>query len=193
MAPGGRLPGWHPAREFHHGPELKRSIREAEDTDAVDLSLNSKIKYQDAEKNLREKDMGQLRLLDRRSPDTASLVLRTSPPPCRPNLTLAGCRLARATPPAGLPVLRPIPSSIHATAQYPGGTGRCSRRSLPDRWQPSPFQRVVCVKFCKKYFRKIQFSSVDRRRACGNVGKLSVLGEAFPSLRGNPCLLADFL
>ena len=74
MAPGGRLPGWHPAREFHHGPELKRSIREAEDTDAVDLSLNSKIKYQDAEKNLREKDMGQLRLLDRRSPDTGSWI-----------------------------------------------------------------------------------------------------------------------
>ena len=49
----------------------------------------------------------------------ASLVLRTSPPPCRPNLTLAGCRLARATPPAGLPVLRPIPSSIHATANTP--------------------------------------------------------------------------
>ena len=24
-----------------------------------------------------------------------------------------------------------------------GGTGRCSRRSLPDRWQPSPFQRRV--------------------------------------------------
>ena len=154
MAPGGRLPGWHPAREFHHGPELKRSIREAEDTDAVDLSLNSKIKYQDAEKNLREKDMGQLRLLDRRSPDTAFLVLRTSPPPCRPNLTLAGCRLARATPPAGLPVLRPIPSSIHATAQYPGGTSRCSRRSLPDRWQPSPFQRRVG-------FRIVRFDGVD--------------------------------
>ena len=119
MAPGGRLPGWHPAREFHHGPELKRSIREAEDTDAVDLSLNSKIKYQDAEKNLREKDMGQLRLLDRRSPDTASLVLRTSPPPCRPNLTLAGCRLAHATPPAGLPVLRPSPPSTRAAATTP--------------------------------------------------------------------------
>ena len=27
--------------------------------------------------------------------------------------------------------------------QYPGGTGRCSRRSLPDRWQPSPFLRRV--------------------------------------------------
>ncbi len=52
---------------------------------------------------------------------------------------------------------------------------------------------VVCVKFCKKYFRKSQFLSVDRRRACGNVGKLNVLGEAFPSLRGNPRLVADFL
>ena len=45
--------------------------------------------------------------------------LRTSPPPCWPNLTLAGCRLARATPPAELPVLRPVPSSIHATANTP--------------------------------------------------------------------------
>ena len=77
MAPGGRLPGWHPAREFHHGPELKRSIREAEDTGAVDLSLNPKIKYQDAEKNLREKDMGQLCLLDRRSPDMGSWIKST--------------------------------------------------------------------------------------------------------------------
>ena len=40
-------------------------------------------------------------------------------------------------------MLRPVPSSLHATAKYPGGTGRCSRRSLPDRWQPSPFQRRV--------------------------------------------------
>ena len=59
----------------------------------------------------------------------ASLVLRTSPPPCRPNLTLAGCRLARATPPAGLPVLRPIPSSIHATANTPAEpVGACVAR-----------------------------------------------------------------
>ena len=67
----------------------------------------------------------------------------------------------------------------------PGSTSTCTASTIS--------RPVVCVKFCKKYFRKIQFSSVDRRRACGNVGKLSVLGEAFPSLRGNPCLLADFL
>ncbi len=69
----------------------------------------------------------------------ASLVLRTSPPPCRPNLALAGCRLARATPPAGLPVLRPSPPFHTCRRYYPGGTGRCLRRSLPDRWQPSPY------------------------------------------------------
>ena len=35
-------------------------------------------------------------------------------------------------------------SLLHACRrQYPGGTGRCSRRSLPDRCQPSPFQRRV--------------------------------------------------
>ena len=39
--------------------------------------------------------------------------------PDRPDLTLAGCRLARATPPAGLPVLRPIPSSTRAAAITP--------------------------------------------------------------------------
>ena len=26
---------------------------------------------------------------------------------------------------------------------YPGGIGRCSRHSLPDRWQPSPYSRRV--------------------------------------------------
>ena len=33
-----------------------------------------KSNIKDAEKNLREKDMGQLRLLDRRSPDTGSWI-----------------------------------------------------------------------------------------------------------------------
>ena len=55
--------------------------------------------------------------LHRRYP--ASSVLRASPPPCRPGLTLAGCRLTRASPPAGLPVLRPFPSSTRAAATTP--------------------------------------------------------------------------
>ena len=73
---------------------------------------------------------------------SASPVLRASPPPRRSRLTLTGSRLTRATPPAGLPVLLPPPSCPHAS-HYPGETDRCSRRSLPGRWQPSPFLRRV--------------------------------------------------
>ena len=58
----------------------------------------------------------------------ASLVLPTSPPPCRPNLTLVGCWLARATQPAGLLVLRPIPLP-YMPPPIPRGTGRCSGRT----------------------------------------------------------------
>ena len=36
------------------------------------------------------------------------------------------------------------PSPFHTCCRYcPGGSGRCLRRSLPDRWQPSTFQRRV--------------------------------------------------
>ena len=70
-------------------------------------------------------------------------VLQASPPPCRPDLTLAGCRLARATPPDRA---SRVASTLlfHACCRhYPGGTCRCLRRSLPDRWQPSPISRRV--------------------------------------------------
>ena len=72
-----------------------------------------------------------------------SAVVRASPPPCP----------ARPVP-CGIPVWR-----VHATDRasrvaavsllrtchrpYPGGTDRCSHRSLPGRWQPSPFSRRV--------------------------------------------------
>ena len=49
----------------------------------------------------------------------ASPVLRASPPPRRPRLTLTGSRLTRATPPAGLPVLPLSPSYPHAIANTP--------------------------------------------------------------------------
>ena len=49
--------------------------------------------------------------------------------PARPDLTLAGCRLARATPPPGLPVLRPFPSSMRAVATTPAeSVGVCVAR-----------------------------------------------------------------
>ena len=68
----------------------------------------------------------------------ASLVLQASPPPCRPNLTLTGCRLARATPPGRASRVASTLLFHACCRQYPGGTRRCVRRSLPDGYQPSP-------------------------------------------------------
>ena len=73
----------------------------------------------------------------------ASPVLQASPPPCRPNLTLTGCRLARATPPDRASRVASTLLFHACCRQYPGGTCRCVRRSLPDRWQPSPISRRV--------------------------------------------------
>ena len=72
-----------------------------------------------------------------------SPVLRASPPPCRPDLTLTGCRLARATPPHRASRVASIPLFHACCHQYPGGTRRCVCRSLPDRCQPSPNLRRV--------------------------------------------------
>ena len=69
----------------------------------------------------------------------ASQVLWASPRPCRPGLTLAGCRLARATPPNRASRVASIPLFHACCRHYPGGTCRCLCHSLPDRWQPSPF------------------------------------------------------
>ena len=73
----------------------------------------------------------------------ASQVLRASPPPYRPDPALAGCRLARATPPDRASRVASIPLFHACCRHYPGETCRCLRRSLPDRCQPSPFSRRV--------------------------------------------------
>ena len=52
-------------REFHHGPEPKRSIYEAEDTDAVDLPFNLIRPASHAEYYRRRSNTGELCLLDR--------------------------------------------------------------------------------------------------------------------------------
>ena len=57
--------------------------------------------------------------LHRRYPASPVLLVGPLRHPERPDLTLAGCRLARATPPPGLPVLRPFPSSTRAAAITP--------------------------------------------------------------------------
>ena len=79
--------------------------------------------------------------LHRRYP--ASPVLQASPPPCaaRPDprgLSVGACHATgRASRVASVPL-------FHACCRhYPGGAGRCLRRSLPDPWQPSPLNRRV--------------------------------------------------
>ena len=79
--------------------------------------------------------------LHRRYP--ASPVLQASPPPCaaQPDprgLSVGACHATgRASRVASVPL-------FHACCRhYPGGAGRCLRRSLPDPWQPSPLNRRV--------------------------------------------------
>ena len=84
-----------------------------------------------------------LRLLPSAGHYPASLVLQASPPPCRPNLTLTGCRLARATPPDRASRVASTLLFHACCRQYPGGTRRCVRRSLPDGYQPSPLSGRV--------------------------------------------------
>ncbi len=123
-------------------------------------------------------------------------------PSLRSNSGHIGLRLSRRLAPSDVFLARGTPAEVAGLSN--GGAGQKGRLAYVfmrrhEAYWLSPIQRVqtrlmkvftvVCVKFCKKYFRKIQFLSIDRRRACGNVGKLSVLGEAFPRLRGNPRLL----
>jgi len=96
------------------------------------------------------------------------------PPPALPGFS--GTTGLSATPtaqagPHGFPV-----DACHATGgasrvatlsllptchrHYPGGTGRCSRRSLPDRCQPSPFLRRVG-------FRITRFEACSAFTRCG--------------------------
>ena len=72
-----------------------------------------------------------------------SPVLRASPPPCRPDSALTGCRLARATPPVRASRVASILLFHACCRQYPGGTRRCLCRSLADGWQPSPLSGRV--------------------------------------------------
>ena len=110
--------------------------------------------------------------LRRRYP--ASPVLQASPPPCRPDLALAGCRLARATPPDRA---SRVASTLlfHACCRhYPGGTCRCMCRSLPDRCQPSPFLwrvgfRITRFEACSA------FTGVAARR--GSVAEKGRVGD----------------
>ena len=96
--------------------------------------------------------------------------------PERPGLSLAGRRLARVMPPPGFPVLHPSP--LHACRRhYPGGTGRCVRRSLPDRYQPSPSYRrvgfrIINFEACSAFTRVATGMAAESPVATRSVGVL---------------------
>ena len=106
-------------------------------------------------------------------PSNAALELRplsstgiTRPPryygplrhPGRPDPSLAGCQLARATPPPGLPVLPPSSSSLRAAATTPAEPVGVCVAHFPTRWQPSPLYgrvgfRISCFEACSAFPR----------------------------------------
>ena len=76
--------------------------------------------------------------------------------PDRPGLSLAGFRLVRATPPTGLPVLPPSPSSMRAAATTPVEPAGARVARFPRGWQPSPNGRRVgfhigCFEACSAF------------------------------------------
>ena len=95
----------------------------------------------------------------------ASSVLRASPPPqARPvsrGLPVGTCHAT-----SGASRVASI-SFLHACRHHsPGGTGRCSRRSLPDPCQPSPNYRRVGFRIIS--FEACSAFSSARRRRCGS-------------------------
>ena len=110
--------------------------------------------------------------LHRRYP--ASPVLQASPPPCaaQPDprgLSVGACHATgRASRVASVPL-------FHACCRhYPGGAGRCLRRSLPDPWQPSPLNRRVG-------FRIIGFEACTAFRTLRPAWSLSRQGDPLAS------------
>jgi len=86
-------------------------------------------------------------------PADLSATLSVQPDPR--GLSVGACH---ATGRASRVASNPLFHTCHR--QYPGGTGRCSRRSLPDRWQPSPFQRrvgfrIVLFEACSAFTRVV--------------------------------------
>ena len=104
----------------------------------------------------------------------ASTVVRASPPPWPARPCPHGRRLARATPPAGLPVLRPLPSSMRAAATTPAErVGACvarfpTRGSLPRRTGGSASALLVS-------------RPAQRSESCGPHGHGAAHGSPFPS------------
>ena len=79
--------------------------------------------------------------LHRRYP--ASPVIRASPPPCPTRPDPHGLSVGSYVATGRVSRVASTPLFPACRRHYPGGAGRCWRRSLPDPWQPSPLNRRV--------------------------------------------------
>ena len=107
----------------------------------IALIAGSRHRHSRQPSSFRHRSSPEAPFLDRHYP--ASSLLRASPPPrpARPAPRGGPVRACHATDGASRVASIPL---LHACRRhYPGGTGRCPRRSLPGRWQPSPNSRRV--------------------------------------------------
>ncbi len=94
--------------------------------------------------------------LRRRYP--VSPVLRASPPPRAARPDPHGLSVGAYAATGGASRVASTPLFHACRRHYPGGTGRCLRRSLPDPWQPSPLNsrvgfRIIGFEACSAFTR----------------------------------------